>query len=377
MKIYITCTEEFSSEKLNSVFKLLNKISGEIKFPQTKTLSNKFITYCNGKFNDLDNLSSLTFNELFEICEYYRYSEDEKILTDDFVVLITSIENEKHWFSAVNGKNIFIHSTSFSDNTDRDEVNGIAYNILVNIFQSLLGINYETLSDSSIVHHSSIGCINDYCKKKADVILKLRTGYICDNCLNEAIRAGASAEILLNIYQILQHIREKFMNLEKIKDKLIPKNIFIDKNGNIFIGDTNLKLEPLQKTLMYFYLSKEEGFITKMLNDSKVANEINVMYRAFNGKRGKTTIINLCKSPSTSDSTYSTTKNALHTKIKRTLGDDLSAFYEIIDEESSETKVCKIKKDNYNVKKDADFTKRLDKINNIKTRELITDKDMD
>ena len=377
MKIYITCTEEFSSEKLNSVFKLLNKISGEIKFPQIKTLTNKFITFCNGKFNNSENHLSLTFDELFNICKYYRISEDEKILTDDFVVLITPIENDRHWFSAVNENNIFIHSTSFADNTDRDEVNGIAYNILVNIFQSLLGINYETLSDSSIVHHSSIGCINDYCKKKAKVILKLRTGYICDNCLNEAIKAGVSAEILLHIYQMLQHIREKFMNLEKIKEKLKPKDISIDKGGNIYIGNTNLKLQPLQKTLMYFYLSKKEGFITKLLSDIDAANEINAIYRAFNGKNGKTSIVKLCKSPSTNDSTYSRTKNALHTKIKETLGDDLSAFYEIVDEDICDTKICKIKTDDYNVEKDAEFTKRLEKIKNNKTREFIIDKDME
>lgn len=83
----------------------------------------------------------------------------------------------------------------------------------------MLGLNYETLINSPVVHKESIGCINDFCKNKKNVILKLRTGYICDDCIENAIKSNVSPQLLIHLHEILQDIRLNFMNISKIKTK--------------------------------------------------------------------------------------------------------------------------------------------------------------
>lgn len=365
MKIHIRCTEEYSVEKLRTIKKLLSTTQGEITIGEAKKLSNEYVSLKNTKFTYPESSFSLSFDELFSICDFHRLtsnqSNPEEISGDDYVVLITSINNDRRWFSAVDeNKNIFVHSKSFEYNTDRDEEFGIAYNILVNVFQSLLGLSYSTLPDSNIVHKKSIGCINDYCREKRDIILKLRTGYICDNCLNEAIKSNVSPQSLLLIHELLQGIRSNFMNQNMIKDKLKPSDILINLEGKIFIGEQELKLAPLEKTLMYYYLTLQNGIATRFLDDDKVANELFAIYKTFRRSGQKESIKGICESPGTNDSNYSRIKNSFNNKIKLKLSTSLSGFYEIITVKIENEIVCLINKGEYSVHINNTFSQNID-----------------
>ena len=365
MKIHIRCTEEYSVEKLRTIKNILSTTQGEIAIGEATTLNNKYIASINTKFTCPDSYFSLSFDELFSICDFYRLTSNqinpEEISADDYLVLITSISNDRNWFSAVDEKrNIFIHSKSFEYNTDRDEEFGIAYNILVNVFQSLLGLSYITLPDSLIVHKKAIGCINDYCREKKDIVLKLRTGYICDNCLNEALKSNVSPQLLLHIHELLQDIRGNFMNLNMIKDKLKPSDIYINQEGEIFIGEQELELAPLEKTLMYYYLTLQNGIATRFLDDDKVANELFAIYKTFRRSGQKESIKGICESPGTNDSNYSRIKNSLNNKIKRKLSTRLSGFYEIIPVKIENEIVCLINKDKYSVHINNTFSQNID-----------------
>lgn len=373
MKIHIRCTEEYSVEKLLTIKNLLSNTRGEINIGEVRSLSNNYIATLNSKFKYSDRYFSLSFDELFSICDFHRVTSNENnpgdnILDDDYVVLITSISNDRRWFSAVDKKNIFIHSKSFEYNTDRDEEFGIAYNILVNIFQSLLNLNYENLEGNSIIHKKSIGCINDFCDEKKDIILKLRTGYICDNCLNEALRSNVSPQLLLQIHELLQNIRGNFMNLVMIKNKLKPSDISINQEGEIFIGELDLELAPLEKTLMYYYLTLSNGIATRFLDDDKIANKLFVIYRTFRKSGQNSSIISICENPTTNDSNYSRIKNSLNNKIKQKLGTKLSGFYEIISVRIDNDTVCLINKDDYKLHINECFLQNLESTR-IKTLE--------
>jgi hypothetical protein len=364
MKIHIRCTEEYSVEKLHTIKNILSTTQGEIAIGEATRLNNNYIASINTKFTRPDSYFSLSFDELFSICDFHRLTSNqinpEEISADDYLVLITSISNDRNWFSAIDeNKNIFIHSKSFEYNTDRDEEYGIAYNILVNVFQSLLGLTYSTLPDNTIVHKKSIGCINDYCRVKRDIILKLRTGYICDNCLNEAIKSNVSPQLLLHIHELLQDIRGNFMNLNMIKDKLKPSDISINQYGDIFIGEQKLELAPLEKTLMYYYLTLQNGIVTRFLDDDKVANELFAIYKTFRRSGQIESIKGICESPGTNDSNYSRIKNSLNNKIKRKLGIRLSGFYEINPVKIENEIICLINKDGYQVLINEDFKQNL------------------
>lgn len=370
MKVFITCTEEYSERKIIKIIEILNKSNAEIQFKKSNLLTNDFITLINSKFSIPNLVFALNFSELFSVCTHYRTTLNQvtpnTISDDDFVVLITSIRNDNRWFSAVNNaRNIFIHSESFKQNTDREEEFGIAYNILVNIFQSLVGINYDTLQNSSIVHKKSIGCINDYCKNKSDIILKLRTGYICDSCLDKAINENISPQLLIHMHTLLQLIREEFMNLKRIKVKLTLDDIVIDSTGKIYIGNTNLGLTAIQKTLYYFYLTHLDGFETGLLSDLNIANELFAIYRVFYDGASVEPIKNLCRFPGSNESTYSRNKTEIHRKIRDKLGNVLSIYYKIITESQERARICRIKPEQYNIVIAPEFANRINDSKNF------------
>ena len=72
MNIHISCTPEFSSDKLNEIVDLLAGIPGELKFCKGRTLTQTQYMRLNEKFNNIDRISSLNFEEFFDLVQGYR-----------------------------------------------------------------------------------------------------------------------------------------------------------------------------------------------------------------------------------------------------------------------------------------------------------------
>lgn len=368
MKVHITYTEEYSQSKIDMIVKILNKSFKTITFINSSPLTDVILQSVDVRFSFPNLIFSLNFSDLFNICNLQRRNINQanpgEISEDDYVVLITSKRNSKNWFSAVEDRNIFIHSESFTQNTDRDEEYGIAHNILVNIFQSLLGVNWNTLPENSISHDPSIGCINDHCRQKSDILLKLRTGYICDSCLELAINNNVSLQRLIDFHTSLQLIREEFMNLNLIKSNSTFDNVVVDANGEIYVGSIKLELSALEKTLYYFYLTHLNGFETRFFNDENTANKLFAIYRVFYDGADVEKIKRLCRYPGDNNSTYSRRKSEMHQKIKNKLGDILSKFYSVVDdsiiaENQRNARICRIKNDQFNIVIDPTFSNRI------------------
>jgi hypothetical protein len=282
MKVHITYTEEYPKSKIDMIVKVLNKSFKTIKFKKSSPLTDVILQSFDVRFSIHNLIFSLEFPELFDLCNLQKRNINQanpgEISEVDYVVLITSKRNSDSWFSAVEDRSIFIHSESFTQNTDRDEVYGIAHNILVNIFQSLLRVYWNTLVGSSISHNPSIGCINDQCNQKSDILLKLRTGYICDSCLDLAIENNVLPQLLIEFHSALQLIREEFMNLKRIKAKSTFDNIIVGANGKIYVGSRDLGLSALEKTLYYFYLTHPNGFETRFINDENTSPNLFLIF---------------------------------------------------------------------------------------------------
>ncbi len=58
--------------------------------------------------------------------------------------------------------------------SDVDSKFGIAYQCIENIFQSLIDLNIENTDLEPNIHKTSIGCINDYCENKPEILMKLQ-----------------------------------------------------------------------------------------------------------------------------------------------------------------------------------------------------------
>ena len=332
MKVHITATPDVDSQLIGDVINVLNVVKGEIEFQELKPYPFNILRLAVPQLSDPTSISPLSFEELFRICDVYR--ELNKIPLEEFVVVITEIENVDEWFSAFNDKNIFVKAIGWEDLTNKDRKIAVAHQIVENLFQSLIKIDIPNYMTEPNVHHVPIGCINDMCEYEMQVIFKLRTGYICDSCFNRAVQYGVSDKVLLHIYRLIQEIREKYMNYDAlIKGILKPYYVDIYPN-HIEIGDKRIRLGELPETLFRFFLKHEEGVSSLYEDEKNYDDELLEIYSSIkkggDRQRFKKTIDLLCHYDY-DKSTLSKYKNDLSNKLREQIGEDLYKHYIIKD----------------------------------------------
>ena len=181
INIYLINTTDFTNKEYKSLESFLEKVNGPLKFITHKTL--------NRKRHFDETINTLSWEQLFSDCNEFRKSA-EKVTADDFVVLLTGKNNHGDYFSLFDPeKNIFVHTAGWDSFTSAAKIYPIAYEIISNILQSLmkmkLKLEQPLTMTSKWIHQNPIGCINDFCGDKKEIILKLRTADTCQNCLKE------------------------------------------------------------------------------------------------------------------------------------------------------------------------------------------------
>lgn len=268
MEVHLITLPNRNTDLLNLLMNSLGSGS-ELEFKNIGSFASEYTT--NSLCSQLmmaDINTSLEFSNFFDYCEWYR--NDKNLSTETIVVFITDIRNnrnndtknpiEKTWFSAVNNNNIFVFTEIWNSILPERKVYAIAYNIMVNVFQALLQINFNKHShNNNIIHYKPIGCLNDRCNDINDVIIKLRTGYICDTCINQARSKNISNDMIVQIYQTIKDIREKFMNFDEIQNVFIPEQLKIDTTGNFLLNEKPISLTLFQKAIYIFIVRQTEG----------------------------------------------------------------------------------------------------------------------
>lgn len=317
MEVYVTSTPEFSGDLAKKVVEILNQTPGELEFMLGKSLTGNQFSLTNPKMKNIDQIKSLTFVELFGLCSTYRTIRE--VQEEAFVVLLTSIQNSKNWFSAFNGRNIFIFGEEWEYYTKRDSKYGIAYQVLENIFQSLIDLNINDVDNEPNIHIPSIGCINDMCIDKIDVMLKLRTADICDSCLDRAVEKQINPFVLEHIRNSLEHIREALIASNRIKSKIKPLKVYIDPKRNVKIGDRDIHIIPLQRVLFIFFLKNLQGIKTSYVSDYE--NDLYSIYKEIRRSGLKEKINQMFYSKKGSNPSF----NSIKSKLNKTLVKNLTA----------------------------------------------------
>jgi hypothetical protein len=80
MNVHITCTPEFSFEKLEEIVSILNSIPGELKFIPGKPLTQAIYKRINKKFENIHQISSLSFEEYSDLVQGYREIGEQREL---------------------------------------------------------------------------------------------------------------------------------------------------------------------------------------------------------------------------------------------------------------------------------------------------------
>ncbi len=323
MKVYITSTPEFPFELVKEVVLLLNQTQGELEFNLGKLGTAAQYSLSNPKMNSIGTIESLSFDEFFNLCNTYRINKE--IPKDDYVVLVTSIKNDMRWFSAFKEKNIFIHGLEWEYYTKRDAKYGIAYEVVENIFQSQIGLNIFGVNKEPHFHMESIGCINDMCMNKADVMLKLRTADICDSCIDWAIEKKVNPLILQHIKELIESLRNEFINSNRITSTVKPLIVHVDPQRIIKIGNKEIDIVALQKVLFIFFLKNPQGVKTKLVCDHQ--DELVNIYKEIRKSGEKTKIKRMFDSEKGAEPSFDSHKSKLNRALVSILGAKLAEFY--------------------------------------------------
>jgi hypothetical protein len=330
MVVHLIKTPEYELNDFNQVFDLLNSFSGAIKFKVAEKYSID-LSHANSSVSSGQKLSVI-WTDLFTCCERYRL--ENNVGAAEFVALLTTSNNTEEWFSAFDARqrNIFVHCAEWELYTKIHHKYPVAYDVVANVLQAAMKLSLDLPNPN--IHELPIGCMNDFCDDKRQVILKLRTADICENCLKKLVEEKVPFDVIQHALGIFERIREQMMFKQGFKMLSQPGKLIIFQDEKktyricIELLGKNVEIKeltPLYKALYIFYLNHPEGVALKNLSDHR--KELCQLYKEISGK--KTTKVNsiIDKLSKSQVNLFSQNKNIINTKIKMTLGEPLSSFY--------------------------------------------------
>ena len=304
----------------------------------------------------------LTLSEMFSICGDYR-SRFIATEPESFVVLLTKWGNEFNLFSSFdNNRNIFVHVDNWEIHARgfSSSKYPIAYQIVANIISSLMNIEFDVerflddyikkfleqganqwdvivTENNEYVHEVSKGCINDFCRKKGDVILKLQSEQIfCPACIDKIAVELDDIKILKQVNFIFKEIRTQFTTkLQKLlldaEESVLPCPLTVVDNKIIRIktpdGNCDIELNAQYMALYKFLLKEEHGVTVAQLSDKENRQKLEDIYIELKKKdtvESKRVIKNLTAPDSTG---FSPVIFNINKKIRKEIKDPILAEY--------------------------------------------------
>ena len=190
----------------------------------------------------------LSWQLFFAQCMLFR--QENNVLPEDFVVLLTTRKNDKNWFSAYdsNGSNsVFICTDDWEYYVPSEAKYPIAYEVIVNVLQKMTFSDIEETVQHA--HMTPRGCMNDMCEWKSEITFKLRTADICEDCLQLLNGQGVRSDVIQQVLVIFDTIRREVLfsrlyHAQREDDSLLPFSVAITRRK------MNTAVEPLGKFLM-------------------------------------------------------------------------------------------------------------------------------
>ena len=262
MNVHILRSTEYPIEDFNQVVNLLKTHTNSIKI---KGHSNVKINY--------DNDSDIKhWDEFFKICNHFRSAK--KVNENDYVFLLTEYQNQEDYFGWTDETlgNYFIQTSDWNHYFE-SEVNKhfpISYEVVAWILRSLM---YDTQEE--LIHNAHVrarGCVMDFCDEKEDIILKMRTGDVCQFCLNRIKERGVNPSFLGNVFNTMENIRKGLMYRERneLLGTVSPIKINLGEKSPKFVLTemNNIKFDfDDGQTAIYLTIIETGGMKTKCLID--------------------------------------------------------------------------------------------------------------
>jgi len=309
MKVHLIRSEGFKMEDYNHVFNILNQYSGGITFVPSEPIvlpdTDIEITYEDedaygrqaaysreplGMFGDRSfpvTEKVYTWDQLFNICNQYR--KDKNIPDNEQVFLLTDKKNELNWFGAADERtlnNFFVDCSDWHYYfKDFDIRFPISYCIAGWLMRKVIFASAKEMEEA--VHDKeSIGCLMDLCEEKKEIVLKMRTADICDDCLSYSEKNDSNRAHMNQLIQIMDGVRSNLMFRDR--SKYLRKNSRLEfryamhKMYLTDLGDLQVNLNPKERSVYLVYLNHPEGISRADLIDFR--SELRQYYAFFSNK---------------------------------------------------------------------------------------------
>jgi len=201
-----------------------------------------------------------------------KFRQERNIPNNEFILLLTDIANKQNWFASLDEKmpyNGFIHTADWDHYIKCSAAFPIAYEVIALVLQKHM---FNRVNDLRIkLHEHPIGCVNDFCAHKRDIILKLRTGDVCEDCI-ERVQGNISIPELHHALNIMSSLRERMLFAQNMKKFSPLSTLRIDKKYKIFLpefGNIEIKIRPLEKALYFLFLKYPEGIYHSSLSEHR------------------------------------------------------------------------------------------------------------
>ena len=322
MNIYIIRGFEYEQKQLNNLERVLRKYNeagsfnvkfiSEIVYDDKEQFKwqalvdkrdNSEIT--NDEFNKQMHYLKQTDGDDIEVSQTEFFNEikkwrnknksKENINKNDFVVLLTGVKSKAKWLSATDDNN-----NCYIDINDWDyiikeakltNIPDIKYlciinSIFSNLFHSLINITYKNAKKHA--HRVSLGCISDFTIDKTNYIQSLRSGNICERCVEKYYKLNDNIFLFNNIEYIIRNISNDCRIIpEQIKINLNEQFLIINSNGieygtqNNSINLISIKQKKLIPIYLYLLKFKENSFNLSEIKKLKKDRKSKFIYKSY------------------------------------------------------------------------------------------------
>jgi hypothetical protein len=224
----------------------------------------------------LPNKPVLSWWDLFELGQMLR--DKHAIPAQNFVFILTERQNERNFFGYLdprNPQNGFVHTGDWKKFIHCPPELPVAYHILALMVQKQMVQSERELAH--ILHKDPMGCVNDYCQNKREVILKMRTADICPACM-QLLTPKLTPPEINHVFELMESLRIKMLFAQNMRQHIQPSPLVVTVENNLVIpayGNLEIRLTPLEKTLYLLFMRHPEGIhLTSLVEHKAELQEI-------------------------------------------------------------------------------------------------------
>lgn len=275
-------------------------------------------------------LTRLKWEDIFDRCKLFREFNDVSDL--EFVILLTDKGNEFNWFAAPDpkgGRNGFVQTSGLGFYLPGFSRASIVYLITTHLLRHYMFSDIREMSEG--VHQTSVGCMNDFCGNKSELILKIRTADLCSDCVKRLEDKKVDPLLANQVFEIMEAMRSEILFRDRYS--LLKKPSRMNISGPNFtirfpdLASIELKLDKIEKTMYLFFLGKPEGVKLNMLDEHR--EELTELYLKVSPTSDRATATKRINERTDNAHTQkiSETISKIRKKINDLLGDEMGEHY--------------------------------------------------